>query len=1038
MASLNEFWQFLNTDVKDIPWGELAEKGIEAVSASNDLGETWEEHKSELTQLAPHFDKVEPFFKVLSDPNAQMVISGLPFVSIGIGLLRIYLDLSKTEPTFDNSIVLVAQLAYLQSLEAVLEHVADTEKLKTLSLKNLLETQITRLDTEKLTSNELKMVTSRFRESKLAGLFGTVLVEQLQQAGLGEAESKKLSEQVSWGTPRYLYQAIAEAGETVEPLTDFYRTGGQQEQDRYISIDAYLKNKISPLPTEQVFDESDPLITFDNIYVPLNVQPLTQSGEEKDTGPVNIHEWAQNLLEQTGPRKVMFIEGNAGQGKSVFCRMFAAEVGKTPFSYIPLLIRLRSLRAIENKLTKTLENCPDLEPVEFVGREGWLKDKNTRFLIILDGFDELLLQGRSTGGLQKFLQQVSDFQERSHHQCLVTGRSLALQGMAQRITQNKILERVKLQPMNDALQEQWLKKWEAIFGGEEVSRFSQFLNDCPREIGDNLAREPLLIYLLARLHREKQLSSEMFANAAQESQAKLRIYRGSVNWVLEKQRQDENVRLSGLDDPDDLREVLQEAALCIVQSGNETAQLSMLKARFQDSANPVATSLKTAKETIGQSEDKALNNLLTTFYLRPGERDKRGSVEFAHKSFGEYLFAERLIAAFENWTELDRRQLDDRTVHGQIYDLLGFGGLSIEIVEYVFELLEESIIDKFNLFQRLQVFYKRWCDGEFLDQAPNENLPQKKFLQLREQTVALGLKQVDIFAGLNILIILFRLHAGAQSEAYPNLSDDEPKPEIWFHPCGEPDAEQFDSEKLLRIIHYADSLQTSTFTKTVGPHLSKVNLSNAYICSVDLYEANLSNANLSKTNLSGAFLRLADLSSANLRSADLTEANIGETNLSNANLSDADLSNADLSDANLFSVNFSNANFSRTDLFGADLSDANLSKVSFSEASLFYANLSNADLSGAHLSNTMLYNTNLSNAILLSTQLVTAQSLTKQQLEGDISPLICNTALPIGLEAYQDRDRDKLPAILRKRYPNKFESLEAAEKYIKEQHSPSS
>ena len=113
----------------------------------------------------------------------------------------------------------------------------------------------------------------------------------------------------------------------------------------------------------------------------------------------------------------------------------------------------------------------------------------------------------------------------------------------------------------------------------------------------------------------------MFSDAKQESQAKLRVYRESVNWVLEKQRQDENVRLSGLDAPDDLREVLREAALCVVQSGNETAQLSMLKERFQDSANPVAILLKTAKETTGQSEDKALNNLLTTFYLRPSEGD---------------------------------------------------------------------------------------------------------------------------------------------------------------------------------------------------------------------------------------------------------------------------------------------------------------------------------------------------------------------------------------------------------------------------------
>ena len=78
MTSLKGFWQFLNTDIKDIPWGALSEKGIEAVSASSDLGEKWEKHKSDLHQLAPYFEKIEPFFKVLRDPDAQVVISGLP------------------------------------------------------------------------------------------------------------------------------------------------------------------------------------------------------------------------------------------------------------------------------------------------------------------------------------------------------------------------------------------------------------------------------------------------------------------------------------------------------------------------------------------------------------------------------------------------------------------------------------------------------------------------------------------------------------------------------------------------------------------------------------------------------------------------------------------------------------------------------------------------------------------------------------------------------------------------------------------------
>ena len=117
--------------------------------------------------------------------------------------------------------------------------------------------------------------------------------------------------------------------------------------------------------------------------MPLEVQPLTQEGEVRsDTEPLNIHEWAQRLLEQPSePRKVMFAQGEAGRGNSVFCRMFADWVGREMGGgYIPLLIRLRDVRKLANNLTETLEDCPDLEQVKFVrGDSDWLADRNTRF-----------------------------------------------------------------------------------------------------------------------------------------------------------------------------------------------------------------------------------------------------------------------------------------------------------------------------------------------------------------------------------------------------------------------------------------------------------------------------------------------------------------------------------------------------------------------------------------------------------------------------------------------------------------------------------
>jgi hypothetical protein len=280
-----------------------------------------------------------------------------------------------------------------------------------------------------------------------------------------------------------------------------------------------------------------------------------------------------------------------------------------------------------------------------------------------------------------------------------------------------------------------------------------------------------------------------------------------VKWVLDKQRQDENQRLAGLESAD-LRRFMTEAALCVVQSGNECAQVAMLEARLKDSNDPITTLIQKAREQPSLEnvkEEKVLNNLLTAFYIKPASGDKGGSVEFTHKSFGEFLFAERLRESFLDWTEPGTKRqrqeyfVSTEVMDKQIYDLLGYGNLTPDIMNYLRGLLAECAeLNWVCLFERLQLFYSRWCDGEFIDAPPEkEILPLFKKEQLRKQLPErenhLGLRQVDVYAGLNVMILLLMLHAVAKTK-------DELKDKIIFRPCGEPDTEEFDPERLLRII----------------------------------------------------------------------------------------------------------------------------------------------------------------------------------------------------------------------------------------------
>jgi len=415
--------------------------------------------------------------------------------------------------------------------------------------------------------------------------------------------------------------------------------------------------------------------------------------------------------------------------------------------------------------------------------------------------------------------------------------------------------------------------------------------------------------------------------------------------------------------------------------------------------------LEKARERIG---DNPLRNALAAFYLRPASAADatEGAVEFVHKSFAEFLCAQRLVESLKEWVEPRRRHggflVSRDKLAEEVYDLLGYGGLTWEIVEYVMALLDVSHEEFLQLFERLEEFYLDWCNGEFINAEPTSNLPQKKMLHLRKYGSLMGLREVDIYAGLNVMILLLELNHYAQNR-------DELKGQISFNPCGQTDSDSFEPTRLLRIISYSNSVKLDTFVNTVSQFLSNVNLrganlrgvnlvyadlsgadlsgadlhiadlsavnlsgadlSGAELVGVALFNANLTNAILQKAKLSSAVLQEANLSSANLTSAVLNEADLNEVDLSNADLSNAHLWKANLWNANLYSANLTSAKLSdaklgNVNLNGADLSNADLSEAELSNADLTSANLSSANLSFAQLNGADLKGANFNSADL--------------------------------------------------------------------------
>jgi NACHT domain len=625
---------------------ELVKTGAESTKAIFDLAKAIKENKSTLAELQPYLGQISSLLDVLNSPWGQVIKEAIPFASLAMTLLSLGCEQLKQDPTLEECVVLVTQAAYLASWQAELAQNPDRFSGIDLSkASGQIDRNFKKLADIEIDRAAATQLITALPSSDLVKQFNEILVDRLVASGVDSEVASRFADRVAWNAPRYVNEMVAEHAEKIKVLAEVYRNGGKEVLAHYASIDEYLRDRIEPLPSEQVFDETD--LQLREIYVPLKIQLLETNGEEISDSAQPIEVWAISKLLDSESKAILFIQGEAGRGKSVFCRMFA-DLVRRELAFTPILIRLREILTLGDTLTETLQQ--HLENFDFSKDKSWLTNKNQRFLFLLDGFDELILQGRSTGGLKEFIEQVEKFQSTSHHRILITGRPLAMQGIEKSAFRNKCLERVKLLPMNNDIRNDWLRKWSAKVGEIELKAFVEFLKACPTDIEDKLAREPLLLYMLGRIHRDGEITAAELSGTSGMA-AKVKVYDKTIEWVLTKQRQDLNQKLFDFElEIDELRQLLTEVAVCVVHSGNEIAKVNAIKYRLTKDPNNNLKELFDKIRGTAINEEKALNNLLTTFYIQPAQVDRDGAVEFAHKSFGEFLFAERIKEAICDWS----------------------------------------------------------------------------------------------------------------------------------------------------------------------------------------------------------------------------------------------------------------------------------------------------------------------------------------------------------------------------------------------------
>jgi hypothetical protein len=759
-----------------------------------------------------------------------------------------------------------------------------------------------------------------------------------------------------------------------------------------------------------------------------------------------IEEFLENGFDGSG-NKVAFIEGGPGSGKTMFSQKFAftnalksqvlidildlKKIQKS-IDFLPVYIRLRDWtkdyltkpeeliyksfftfipNAISPKKRKLYE-----EATFSLTEENLLWDK--KLLFIFDGLDELELQEEQQSNnfiykILEFIEYYSSSQQNQNFLAIITGRPF--QNTIKKELSEKIdwyyLDGFKIYKNEQGKEidkkDEWTKNWDGCnnISIKYKNSFKNFITNLKnseiyknnKEI-QNIFSEPFILFNVAKLVLENKLKVENLQ--FNEGYVRILIYEKIIFETIRKSREADKYN-DLFEGRIDLKyEFIQKLATGIFNTDGEKAKIGIIKNRISKSLKLILKKIthpkaKTEKEKHSLIEKNLTqindDNLLSFFYFKhnPNPDDFWDSnMEFAHKSFGEFLQAREIWQTlFDLKTEIlnkfkiNNPELDWRNIleiekidknkfleiqsfiYQILYNLLSGRAMTEQTIVYYFwrQMLEvateditkdggffvgengesnpNNIHQFYNqflttdyqfIFEALESFYRKWSDREFINELPTKNLISKYQKNVSEfykdqDLESLKTLRVDITTGVNVLLILLELHRKKIFLEKESVNYFEKLKNIPILELGK-DSSFKQNWKYIEVL---ESGHNTGYLKT---------LENAY-----------------NTNYLGKFLQFADLSSAYLNKIDLRGVDISNGNLSSANLNYTDLSKAYLN---------------YTDLNKTELKNTNLSFTHFNEANLNLANLSNSDLSYSYF-----YSSNLHNAHLYSVNLLESDFL---------------------------------------------------------------
>ncbi len=563
--------------------------------------------------------------------------------------------------------------------------------------------------------------------------------------------------------------------------------------------------------------------------------------------------------------KPIIIFGDFGIGKSCFLKMLCSSLITSGHPLLPVYIPLRELPLYDSANLVNAVKCY----LDIYGTIDIINSEKS-IILLLDGFDELNFYNNEESWISRSFEQLLSLMRFKNIYLVLSSRPIMFLKEEDHIPVNSPIFRIR--EFNDSQVTEWLDKWKQI--PENSNSGISFENLKQRGLL-SIIKNPLLLYMTAKVFDSELKEQKTYSRGL--------IYKHFYDWTIKGKfaldKQAHNL-------PDNYRQILQNIAMTIRYIGSNAEYIS-----FDDLQQYITE----FQREIPDNDIFTINKLILNahFFKIKEERSLR-YIEFAHKSFREYLIAEKLF-------EFLRKATSTRSMDYSKWLTLGRHFPSEEEISFLKDLLytlpDDDLIWIHGNMSTAHLLIGHGAFRKILNEATLRSETEVGTVYYRSINLA-------TLAFVVSNLIYFRLKA-----RWGDLSMDsnvrKRRPQIY---------------KVYHLCHSVANTPNATYTSNwsiakkfmSGIDLSDLRLDGIDLSNADLDDANLSQASLRQTSFINARLIFSNLSNALCNGSDFTGAYLHSVDFTGTIFRQVTFEKAQVYYSSFINCEFVNVDFSDT------------------------------------------------------------------------------------------------------------------------------